>query len=100
MTETKTSLEILLQFCLYKNAKLPQNQTGRRGVRAKKENEQVTIVFSRSVQNLELGYFMLFCRERQRHVPKFKTHLQKRLFFLVKLMVLRRSRCRRCLSQI
>ena len=41
------------------------------------------VVCSRSPQNLELGCFtLLFCRGRQRNVPKFKQHVQSDLFLL------------------
>ena len=41
------------------------------------EKGKFTVVYSRSPQNLEFGHFMLlFGRERQKNVPKFKTHVQ------------------------
>ena len=57
-----------------------------------------TFTFSRK---LKFGHFMLlFCRGRERIVPKCKTHVQ-RLFLLIKPIVLWSSRCRpRCLSSL
>ena len=55
----------------YKNGELSMNQIGRSGVQVKKENEKFNVVHSRSPQNLKCGHFtLLFCRERQRNVPK------------------------------
>ena len=65
----------------YKNGELPRNQIGRSDVQVKKENEKFTVVRSRSPQNLKCGHFtLLFCRGRQRNVPKCKTHLQSDCF--------------------
>ena len=65
----------------YKNGELSRNQIGRSGVQFKKENEKFTVVRSRSPQNLECGHFtLLFCRGRQRHVPKCKTDVQSDYF--------------------
>ena len=64
-----------LNFC--RNGKLSRNQIGRSRVQVKKENEEFTVVCSCSPQNLEFGPFtLLFCRGRQRNVPKYKTHVQ------------------------
>ena len=61
----------------YKNGELSRNQIGRSGVQVKKENENFTVVRSRSPQNLKCGHFtLLFCRGRQRNVPKCKTHVK------------------------
>ena len=49
----------------YKNGELSRNQIGRSGVQVKKENEKVTVVRSRSPH-----FTLLFCRGRQRNVPK------------------------------
>ena len=68
-----------------KNGELPRNQIGRSGAQVKKENETFTVVGSRSPQNLEFGHFrLLFCRERQRHVSKFKPHGQSDCCLLIK----------------
>ena len=65
----------------YKNGELSRNQIGRSGVQVKKENEKFTVVRSRSPQNLKCGHFtLLFCRGRQRNVPKCKTHAQSDCF--------------------
>ena len=65
----------------YKNAELPRNQIGKSGVQVKKENEKFTVVRSRSSQNLKCGHStLLFCRGRQRNVPKCKTHVQSDIF--------------------
>ena len=51
-----------------------EDQIGRSGVQVKKEDGKFTVVCSRSPQNLEFGHFtLLFCRGRQRNVPKCKT---------------------------
>ena len=58
-----------------------------RGVLVKKENENFTVVRSRSPQNREFGHFtLLFCRGQQRNVPKFKTHVQGDCFCSLKLL--------------
>ena len=68
----------------YKNGELSRNQIGRSGVQVKKENEKFTVVRSRSPQNLKCGHFtLLFCRRRQRNVPKCKTHVQSNFFWLI-----------------
>ena len=60
----------------YKNGELSRNQIGGCGVQVKNENEKFTVVRSRSPQNLKFGHFtLLFCRGRQRNVPKCKMHL-------------------------
>ena len=65
----------------YKNDELFRNQIGRSGVQVKKENEKFTVVRSSSPQNLKNGHFtLLFCRGRQRNVPKCKTHVQSDCF--------------------
>ena len=41
------------------------------------EKGKFAVVCSRSPQNFEFGHFtLLLCRERQRNVPKCKTHVQ------------------------
>ena len=79
-------------------------QIGRSGVQVKEENEKFTVLRSRSPQNLQCGHFtLLFCRGRQRNVPKCKTHVQSDCLQLIKPIVLRRFRCRcrrRCLSSL
>ena len=70
----------------YKNGELSRNQIGRSGVQVKKENEKFTVVRSRSPQNLKCGHFtLLFCRGRQRNVPKCKTHVQSDCFAALSL---------------
>ena len=65
----------------YKNGELSRNQTGRSGVQVKKEDEKFTVVCSRSPKNLEFGHLtLLFCRGRQRNVPKCRTHVQSDCF--------------------
>ena len=45
------------------------------------EKGNFTVVCLRSLQNLEFGHFTsLFCRERQRNVPKRKMHVQVIVF--------------------
>ena len=81
---------------LNKNGELSRNQIGRSGVQVKKENEKFTVVLSRSPQNLKCGHFtFLFCRGRQRNVPKCKTYVHSDWFFSGKPIVLRRCCCRR-----
>ena len=46
-------------FTFYRNGELPRNQIGRSGVQVKKENEKFTVVYSRSLQNLEFRDFTL-----------------------------------------
>ena len=71
----------------YKNGELSRNRTGRSGVQVKKENKKITIVRSRSPQNFKCGQFtLLFCRGRQRNVPKCKTHVQSDCFFSLNLL--------------
>ena len=53
----------------YGNGEVPRNQIDRSGVQIKKENEKLTVVCSRSPQNLEFGHItFLFCGGRQRNV--------------------------------
>ena len=75
-------------FKLYTNRdKLPRNQIGRSGVQVKKENEKFTVLCSRSPKHLEFGHFtLLFCRGRQRNVPKLKTLVQTDCFFSLSLL--------------
>ena len=55
----------------YKNGELSRTQIDRSGVHGKKENEKFAAVRSRSPQNLKCGNFtLLFCRGRQRNVPR------------------------------
>ena len=71
----------------YKNGELSRNQIGRSGVQDKKENEKFTVVRSLSPQNLKCGHFtLLFCRGRQRNVPKYKTHVQSDCFCSLNLL--------------
>ena len=50
-------------------------------LKLRKLNEKFAVVCSRSQQSLEFGQFILmFCRARQRNVPKFKTHVQNCYF--------------------
>ena len=71
----------------YRNDELSRNQIGRSGVQVKKENEKFIVVCSRSPTNLEFGHFtLLFCRGRQRNVPKCKTHVQSDCFCSLNLL--------------
>ena len=57
---------------------------------------------SRSLENMKFGH-LLFCRGRERNVPKCKNARAERLFLLIKPIVLCRCRCRcrrRCLSSL
>ena len=64
-------------FNFYTNGELPRKQIGRGDARVKKENEKFTVVWSRSPQNLEFSHFtLLFCRGRQRNVPKLKRAIK------------------------
>ena len=57
----------------YRNGELSRNRISRSGVQVKKEYAKFTVVRSRSPQNLNCGHFtLLFCRGRQRNVPKCK----------------------------
>ena len=73
---------VLLRDCFnspnfYKYGELSRNQIGRIGIQVKKESEKFAAVRSRSPQNLKCGNFtLLFCRGRQRTVPKCKMHVQ------------------------
>ena len=65
----------------YKNGELSRNQIDRSGIQVKKENEKFIAVRSHSPQNLKCGNFLLlFCRGRQKNVPKCKTHVQSDCF--------------------
>ena len=71
----------------YKNGELSRNQFGRSGVGVKKENEKFTVVRSRFPQTLKCGHFtLLFCRGRQRNIPKCKTHVQNDCFCSLNLL--------------
>ena len=73
---------------LLQNGELPRNQIGRSGVQVKKENKKFIVVRSRSPQNLKCGYFMLlFCRGRQRNVPKCKRHVQSDCLCSLNLLI-------------
>lgn len=49
----------------------------RRSIQIEKGKSTVTVVCSCSPNNLEFGHFTwLFCRKRQRSVPKCNTHVQ------------------------
>ena len=65
----------------YKNGELSRNQIGRSGIQVKKENEKFTVVRSRSPH-----FTLLFCRGRQRNVPKCKTHVQSDCFCSLNLL--------------
>ena len=53
----------------------------------RKKNEKFNVVRSRSPQNLKCGHFtLLFCRGRQRNVPKYKTHVQSHCFCSLNLL--------------
>ena len=53
----------------------------------RKKMKQFTVVRSRSPQNLKCGHFtLLFCRRRQRNVPKCKTHVQSDCFCSLDLL--------------
>ena len=62
---------------------------------------RIAVVHSRSREDLKFGHFtLLFCRRRQRNVPKCKTHVPSE-YLPNKPIVLVRYRCRcrpRCLS--
>ena len=65
-----------------------QEPNDRSGVQFQKENEKFTVVRSRAPQNPKCGHFtLLFCRGRQRNVPKCKTHLQSDCFCSLNLSV-------------
>ena len=71
----------------YKNGELSRNQIGRSGVQVKKENENFTVVRWRSPQNLKCSHLkFLFCRGRQKIVPKCKTHVQSDCFCSLNLL--------------
>ena len=53
----------------------------------RKLNEKFTVVRSGSPQNRKCGHFtLLFCRGRQRNVPKCKTHVQSDCFCSLNLL--------------
>ena len=65
----------------FSNGPSLRNRSGRSGVQVKTENKKFPVVCSRSPQNLEFGHFvLLFCRGRQRNVPKFIAHVQRLCF--------------------
>ena len=65
-------------------------ESGRKdGVQVQTEKGKFTVVCSRSPENLEFGHFEpLFCGERQRNVPKCKTHVQSHCAANCNLVVL------------
>ena len=66
-------------FNLYNVAGLFSNRTGGNGVQVETENENFTVMCSRTPQkqNLKFGNFtLLFGRVRGRNVPKFIAHVQ------------------------
>ena len=68
-------------FNLYSVAEVSSNRTGGNGVQVERENENFTVMYSRSPQNLEFGYFtLLFGGVRRRNLPKFITHVQRLCF--------------------
>ena len=71
----------------YKNDELSRNQIASSGVQVKKENQKFTAVRSRFPQNLKCGHFtLLFCRGRQRNVPKCETQMQSDCFCSLNLL--------------
>ena len=63
------------------------------GVEVQIEKGKFTVVCWRSPQNSEFGHItLLFCRERQRNVPKCKTQVQ-RIVLLIKTFCLVTFRC-------
>ena len=71
----------------YKTGELSRNQICRSGVQVKKENEKFIVVRSRAPQSLKCGHFtLLFCRGRQRNVPKCKMHVQSDCFCSLNLL--------------
>ena len=93
-TPTKTSLENITpryfnyvaniparSNCTMTVAEQPRNKISRNGVQIKKENENITVLCSSSLQNLEFGHFtLLFCRGRQKHIPIFQTQVRRDCF--------------------
>ena len=58
-------------------AELSRSWICKGGGKVEIEKGKFAVVCSRSPQNFEFGHFtLLSCRERQRNVPKCKTHLQ------------------------
>ena len=56
-------------------------------MQVKKVNEKFTVVLSYSPQNLKCGHFtLLFCRGRQRNVPKCKRPVQSDCFCSLDLL--------------
>ena len=84
---TCATLRLLQLVQLLQNGELSRTQIGRSSAQVKKENEKFTVVRSRSPQNLKCGHFtLLFCRGRQRNVPKCKTHVQSYCFCSLNLL--------------
>ena len=72
---------------LLQNCELFRNLIGRSGIQVRKENEKITAVRLRSPQSLKCGNFKsLYCRGRQRKVPKCKTHMQSDRFCSLNLL--------------
>ena len=92
-----TSRDYFNSLNFYKNGELSKNQIGRSGVQVNKENENSTVMRSRSPRNLKCGHFtLLFSRGRQRVVPKCKAHVQSDCFCSLNLLFC--GVVRRCFS--
>ena len=51
------------------------------GIKVRKKKNKFAVMRSRSLENMKFGHFaLLFCRGRQRNVPKCKTHVQSDCF--------------------
>ena len=77
------------------------------GIKVRKKKNKFAVMRSRSLENMKFGHLLLFCRGRERNVPKCKKSYARaeRLFLLIKPIVLWGSRCRcrcrrRCLSSL
>ena len=56
-------------------------------VKVRKKKDGFAVIRSRSRENLKFGHFtFLFCRGRQRNVPKCKTHVQSDCFCSLSLL--------------
>ena len=82
-------------FDLENDGELSRNYITIDGVKARKKKENFAVMRSRSRGNIKFGHFtLLFCRGRQRNVPKWKMHVQSDCFCSLEPIVLWRSRCR------
>ena len=99
--ENVTRKYIFLSFALlrdyfnslnfYKNGELSRNQIGKSGVQVKKPS--CGHVLHKTLNGVI--FTLLFCRGRQRNVPKCKTHVESDCFCSLNVLFCGVHRCRR-----